>query len=42
MVHILMEKVGSIGDLGVFSCYPGKNLGSIDAGIITTNSKNYL
>ena len=38
--HINGKKVGSIGDLGVFSCYPGKNLGSIgDAGIITTNSK---
>ena len=32
--------VGSFGDLAVFSCYPGKNLGSIgDAGIITTNSR---
>ena len=34
------KKVGSFGDVGVFSCYPGKNLGALgDAGIITTNSK---
>ena len=34
------KMVGSFGDLAVFSCYPGKNLGSIgDAGIITTNSR---
>ena len=38
--HINGKMVGSFGDLAVFSCYPGKNLGSIgDAGIITTNSK---
>ncbi len=34
------KKVGSFGDVGVFSCYPGKNLGALgDAGVITTNSK---
>lgn len=38
--HINGKMVGSFGDLGIFSCYPGKNLGAIgDAGIITTNSK---
>ncbi len=37
------KKVGSIGDYGVFSFYPTKNLGGFgDGGIITiNNSKNY-
>ncbi|NBD32741.1 MAG: aminotransferase class I/II-fold pyridoxal phosphate-dependent enzyme [Cyanobacteria bacterium] len=33
------EKVGSIGDVGVFSLYPAKNLGALgDGGIIVTNN----
>ena len=34
------KKVGSVGDYGVFSFYPTKNLGSFgDGGIITMNDK---
>jgi len=35
-------KVGNIGVVNGFSCYPGKNLGAFgDAGVITTNSDKF-
>ncbi|MFW5879283.1 MAG: DegT/DnrJ/EryC1/StrS family aminotransferase [bacterium] len=36
------QKIGSIGDMGCFSFYPGKNLGTYgEGGMITTNNEEY-
>lgn len=36
------RRVGSIGDMGTFSFYPGKNLGAYgEGGLVTTNSAEY-
>ena len=38
----MKKKIGSTTDISCFSLYPGKNLGAYgDAGIITTNNKNF-
>jgi dTDP-4-amino-4,6-dideoxygalactose transaminase len=37
------HRVGSLGDMGCFSFYPGKNIGAYgEAGAVTTNSSKFL
>jgi len=37
------KRVGGLCDMGCFSFYPGKNLGSFgEAGIVTSNNKDYI
>lgn len=41
-VDSLVTPVGNIGDISIFSLYPGKSLGAVgEAGIVVTNDKTY-